>query len=74
MNETDKNLASKKAIANYTKQIEGIQYLIKIDQQNFNDEKDKHIKEMANITKQIDYLNNSLENAINELNIKEKEM
>ena len=74
MNETDKNLASKKAIANYTKQIEGIQYLIKIDQQNFNDEKEKHIKEMANITKQIDYLNNSLENAINELNIKEKEI
>ena len=44
MNETDKNLASKKAIANYTKQIEGIQYLIKIDQQNFNDEKEKHIR------------------------------
>ena len=46
MNETDKNLASKKAIANYTKQIEGIQYLIKIDQQNFNDEKEKHIRSM----------------------------
>ena len=74
MNETDKDLASKKAIANYTKQIEGIQYLIKIDQQNFNDEKENHIKEIANITKQIDYLNNSLENAINELNMKEKEI
>lgn len=74
MKEKDKDITSKKAIANYTKQIEGIQYLIKIDQQNFNDEKENHIKEIANITKQIDYLNNSLENAINELNIKEKEI
>ena len=68
------DLQIKKIIAGYSKQIENIQYILKVDRQTFSEEKEKHLKEIKRLSNQITFLNNSLEQTINELNKKEKDI
>ena len=68
----DLPIQTKKTIANLSKQTEDLQYILKLDQKQFNEEKEKFQNEFNRLQTQIDFMNNSLESTLNELNQKER--